>query len=259
MRRKTALTVLIGILVVLVPAMLLIEGRQAAREALAAALLIGLFVAAVVLRKRSRSQLAELEARRMGLRFASRDPFDLLDERFALLDHAYAELGNVLWGPWRNLEVRLFDYAFTRSEDHEERCSCALVAIPGGWPALVIRPERLRVGDLLAAPEMELELEEFNRAFDVRCDDRRFASAVIDQRMMEWLLGLGDEWAFEIRGRWVLGSRDQVQPWELEGVLRTLVEFVDRIPRAARSLYPEALPARPDRLTGDEGRPQSLR
>jgi hypothetical protein len=247
-RRTTALKVLIGIFVVLVPAMLLVEGRQAAREVLAAGLLIGLFVAAVLLRKRGRSDLMELEARRMGLEFAARDPFGLLDEPFALLDHGYAELGNVLWGPWRNLEVRLFDYVFTKSEHHEERFSCALVAIPGGWPTMVIRPERLRLGDALAPSVVEFELDEFNRAFDVRSEDRRFASAVVDQRMMEWLLGLGDGWGFEIRGRWILGSRDQVQPWELEGMLRTLGDFVDRIPRAARSLYPETLPARPDRI-----------
>jgi hypothetical protein len=250
MRRTTALKVLIGIFVVLVPAMLLIEGRQAAREVLAAGLLIGLFVAAVLLRKRSRSQLMELEARRMSLRFAARDPFGLLDEPFALFGHAYSELGNVLWGPWNGLEVRLFDFAFTKSEQHEEAFSCALLAIPGGWPTLSIRPEGLEtaVGDLLERPAIEFELEAFNRAFDVRSDDRRFASAVADQRMMEWLLALGNGWGFEIRGRWMLGYRGQVQPWELEGVLRTLADFEDRIPRAARSMYPEALPARPDRL-----------
>jgi hypothetical protein len=250
MRRTTALKVLIGIFVVLVPAMLLIEGRQAAREVLAGGLLVGLFVAAVLLRKRSRSQLMELEARRMSLRFAARDPLGLLDEPFALFGHAYSELGNVLWGPWRDLEVRLFDYAFTKSEHHEEAFSCALLAIPGGWPSLSIRPHILEspVDDLVAPPAIDFELVDFNRAFDVRSEDRRFANAVVDQRMMQWLMGLGDGWGFEIRGRWILGFRDQVQPWELEEVLRILAEFEDRIPRAARSLYPEALPARPDRI-----------
>ncbi len=250
MRRTTALKVLAGTFVVLVPAMLLIEGRQAAREVLAAGLLVGLFVAAVLLRKRGRSDLMGSEARRLRLRFAARDPFDLLDEPFALFQHAYSEIDNVLWGAWGDLEVRVFDYAYTRSENDERRYSCALAAIPGGWPTLVIRPESAitRLGDQVAMPGIEFELEAFNRAFDVRCDDRRFASAVVDQRLMEWLLGLGNESGFEIRGRWILGCRDQVQPWELEGVLRMLADFVQRIPRAARALYPEDLPERPDRI-----------
>lgn len=60
------------------------------------------------------------------------------------------------------------------------------------------------------------------------------------------MLGLGEGWGFEIGGRWILGYRDQVQPWELEGVLTTLSSFVEQFPRAARSMYPEALPRRPD-------------
>jgi hypothetical protein len=64
--------------------------------------------------------------------------------------------------------------------------------------------------------------------------------------MMAWLLELGDGWGFEIRGTWILGYRDQVQPWELDGVLETVSAFIDRIPRAVGGLFPEALPDRPD-------------
>jgi hypothetical protein len=249
MRRETAIKVLAGIFLVLVPAVLLVEGRQAAREVLAAGLFVGFLVYLVAIRKRARGDMLRSEARRLRLRYAARDPFGMLDEPFALFRPGrLAELDNVLWGPWGDLEVRVFDYAYSESENVERRFSCALAAIPGGWPTLVIRPESslTRLGDVLALSGVEFELEEFNRRFDVRCDDRRFASAVVDQRMMEWLLALGHGWGFEIGGRWILGVRDQVQPWELEGVLETLDEMVRRIPRAARSLYPEALPRRPD-------------
>ncbi len=36
--------------------------------------------------------------------------------------------------------------------------------------------------------DIQLESEEFNRAFTVRCDDRKFASAVLNARVMEQLL-----------------------------------------------------------------------
>lgn len=251
MRRATATKVLIGLFVVLVPAMLLIEGRRAAREVLAAGLMVGFFLFVVKLRTQPRRDAMRAEARRLRLRFSAKDPFAHLDEPFALFrwtQRSSGEVTNVLWGTWGDLEVRVLDYAYTEAENVERRFSCALAAIPGGWPSLVIRPQGAVswIADHLALPGIEFESERFNLAFDVRGDDPRFASAVVDARMMDWLLGLAHGHGFEIRGRWILAWQDQVQPWELEDVLRTLAAFVGCIPRAARSLYPEALPRRPD-------------
>ncbi len=64
--------------------------------------------------------------------------------------------------------------------------------------------------------------------------------------MMEWLLGITPRPGFEVCGSWILGYRPQVQPWQIDSVLEMLSEFVGRIPRVLPSLYPEALPARPD-------------
>ena len=251
MRRATATKVLIGIFIVLVPAVLLTEGRQAAREVIATGVIVGFFLYIAVLRKRPRRDAMRAEARRLHLRYSTRDPFALLDEPFSLFrwtELSSGEVENVLWGSWRHLEVRAFDYMYARSENDERRFSCVLAAIPGGWPTLVIRPESLatRLADHLGLPDHDFESEQFNLAYEVRCLDRRFASAVIDARMMEWLLTLGNGWGFEICERWILGYRDQVQPWEIDGVLATLAAFVERIPSAVRSLYPEAFPHRPD-------------
>jgi hypothetical protein len=122
------------------------------------------------------------------------------------------------------------------SDDERRLLSCVQIAIPGGWPTLVIRPETgfTRVADL-AVPDIAFEAEIFNRAFAVRCHDRAFASALVDPRMMEWLLSLDPRWSFEIDGRWILGYRDQVQPWEIEVVLETVESFISRIPRAVAS------------------------
>lgn len=250
MRHATATKVLVGVLAATVVGVLLTEGRRAAAEVLAAALLIGFFLVLASLREEPRERALRAEARALRMQYATKDPFALLDESFALFrwtQRSSGEVANVLWGPWRGLEVRLFDYAYTVSEHERRSFSCALVAIPEGWPTLAIRRQTpvTRLADI-ALPGIEFESDLFNRAYDVRSEDRRFASALVDARMMEWLLTLGRGSGFEIGDRWVLGYREQVQPWELERVLESLETFIERIPRAARSMYPEALPPRPD-------------
>jgi hypothetical protein len=251
MRRSTAVRVLLGIFVVATPLVWLIGDRRLARQLLATGLIVGFFVALVAFRKRPRREAMRDEARRLGLEWSSTGASELLDAPFALFNWSRAassEFDNVLSGSWHGLAVRVFDYVYARGENRERRLSCGLVAIPGGWPTTVIRPEgaTTTLADHVGMPDIEFESETFNRAFDVRSDDRRFASAIVDGQMMAWLLELGHGWGFEIRGRWILGYRDQVQPWEIGEVLSTLEAFLVRIPRAARSLYPEALPRRPD-------------
>ena len=192
----------------------------------------------------------EAEAVRLRMRFCAEDRFGLLDQSFQLFRstrRSYGETANVLSGSWHDLEVRAFDHSYSASEDERRLLSCSQIAIPGGWPALVIRPETglTRIVDV-ALPDIAFESEAFNRAFAVRCHDRAFASALVDPRMMEWLLSLGHRWGFEIDDRWILGYRDQVRPWEVESVLETVETFIQRIPRAVTSLYPEAMPPRPD-------------
>lgn len=249
MRFSTSVKVLAGVLGF--GLLILVAGRewQEARELLAAGSVIVFILVLAAMRGRSRRDAMRAEARRLGLAFSAEDRFDLV-EPFAFFGSAtrlYADTENVLWGRWRDLEVRAFDYSYQRSDDDRREMSCVLIAIPPGWPSLVIRPETVaaRLAQL-ASPDLEFESEAFNRAFEVRCRSERFANAFVDARMMGWLLSLGDGWGFEIQGSWVLGYRERVQPWEIEGVLATAATFLERIPRALRSLYPPSVPRRPD-------------
>ncbi len=251
MQRSTATKVLAGLAAFVLLGTLASGDLRLFGRVLVACLIVGFFFWAGWLRGRPRQRALEDEARRLGLRYAERDPFGTLDEPFALLRRtalSYGAVDNVLWGAWHGLELRAFDYAYSETEKHVRRFSCAAAAIPGGWPSLDIRPETLRtaVADRLAMPDVRFESDAFNRAFEVRCEEPRFASAVIDARMIEWLLGMAPTPGFEVQGRWILAYRSQVQPWELEELLGLLEAFVERIPGAARSLYPEALPPRPD-------------
>jgi len=252
MRRTTALKILAyGYLFLLVGALATEQGRRDLREFLAAGLLIGFFLAVAWFRDRPRAEAMTAEASKLGLRRSEKDTFGLLDESFLLFRRtrsSYGEVDNVLFGTWHGYEVRVFDYEYMISENNWRRLTGAVISTSGGWPTLAVRPETLvtATGDQLALPGIEFESEVFNRAFDVRSDDPAFASALIDARMMEWLLDHSPRPGFEISGRWILGYRDQVQPWQVDSVLSMLESFVDRIPRAVRSLYPEALPPRPD-------------
>lgn len=251
MRYAAALKVLAGVFGF--GTLILIAGREW-REAtgfLVAGLSVGLLLWLAGLRGEDRRRAMRAEAGSLGLRYSSKDRFDLLDQPFRLLRwtrRSYGAIENVLWGVWGDRHVKAFDYAYVGTNEDRVELSCALVAINEGWPDLVIRPETFltELGDRLAMPDVRFEWEAFNRVFDVRCEDRRFASALIDARMMEWLLGLGAGWGFEVVGPWLLGYRRRVQPWELRGVLETLATFLDKVPQAARSLYPASVPPRPD-------------
>jgi hypothetical protein len=61
----------------------------------------------------------------------------------------------------------------------------------GARPVLRIVPERFfdRAVQRLGQVGIDLESEEFNRTFVVRCQDRRFATDLLSPEMMELLLG----------------------------------------------------------------------
>jgi len=202
--------------------------------------------------KASRRRAVEAEARRLGLSFSRRDPFRVLDSDF----HPFVRFGklpgsqgveNVVWGERAGREVRAFEYWRPVAEDEPIRYSCSMVRIPGGWPPLLVRRKgRLDVARSAAGlGGQEFELENFNRAFEVRSDDRRLASAVVDQRMMGWLLESDPVLGFQLQHGWLLSWMPRLPPQELERVLTMVEGFHERIQRAVWSLYGDGPPVGP--------------
>lgn len=202
--------------------------------------------------KFSRRSAVEREARRLGMSFSRRDPFRVLDGDF----HPFLRFGklpgaqrveNVVWGVRDGREVRAFEYR-RPSEDESIRYSFAMLRIPELWPSLLVR----RHGPLDTARNaaglhgQEFELETFNRRFEVRSDDRKLASAVIDQRMIGWLLESDPALGFQLHHGWLLAWMPLLPPKELERALIMAEGFRERIPRAVWSLYGNGPPARPD-------------
>lgn len=247
---KMALIAVAGVAAGLLFTVLAVAGDERA-VFVTLALYVGGIALVTLYRRVSRRSAVEREARRLGLSFSRRDPFRVLDADF----HPFLRFGklpgtqrveNVVWGVRDGREVRAFDYR--RPAEDEIRYSCAMVRIPDGWPSLLVR----RHGPLDVArnaaglQRIEFELEEFNRRFEVRSDDRRLASAVIDQRMIGWLLESDPALGFQLQEGWLLAWMPQLPPDELERTLTTVEGFHERIPRAVWSLYGDGSPARPD-------------
>jgi hypothetical protein len=139
--------------------------------------------------------------------------------------------------------VRVFDYWFT--EDRREgrvtqRLTCALIELPFGVPRLQVEPRDALdvVSDAVGLERIEMELEAFNRRFEVRTVDRRFAVAFLDQRMMEALLGLPEDVTVSVNeDRLLLHAPLLPAPqvlllFDVAGALR------EQIPPVVASLYP---------------------
>jgi hypothetical protein len=189
-------------------------------------------------------------ASKAGLQFSASDPFACTRVRFQLFckgDGRGAE--NVLWRESDDGRVfRVFDYWYytERKDDYGrvhktyKRFSCAMALVGSSWPDIVIVREGAldKVLSAVSGGDIDFESEEFNRLFAVHCRDRRFASALIDPQMLEFLLRTRGELAFELKGRWLLVWTDPVKPVLMPGLLRVAEEFVANIPPVVWDLYP---------------------
>ncbi len=199
------------------------------------------------LKQRRRQELAAM-ARQLGLEFSPEDRLGCLGLPFRLLVRGDGRgVENVLWGTWQGMPVREFDYWYyeesTDSQGHRSRTyyrfSCAVTEIEAACSPITISRENLlsRFADAVGLDDLEFELEEFNRAFEVKSKDRRFAVAFIDQRMMRFLLGTDPAFGFEACGRWLLCYSKRRRPSELIPLLGTLQRFRDHVPRVVFDLY----------------------
>ncbi len=100
------------------------------------------------------------------------------------------------------------------------------------------------VEDRIGLRDVQFEVEEFNRRFNVVSDDPLFATTVIDQRMMQILLagapylfhlGLAEDWL-------AVRSIMHAQFDGIQSMLGLLRDFVDHIPKVALDTYGTSQP-----------------
>ncbi len=252
MKVRTSRVLLLWLAVIFLGGMALLslagdaEARRELPAQVAAWATLGLIVfAGWWFKVRPRRVLHLDQARRLGIRSAPGDPLGYFDRRFALLGHAATakDIENTSWGTWRGMEVVVIDYWFARSSDPSRNdyryFTCAATSVPTSWPDLSIVPEGFgsRVASSLGDRGVELELECFNRAFEVRSDDPRFAHALIDGRMMSWLEALPRATGFEISDGTLLCRTPRRPDLDLRWSLETMATFLDRVPPVVASLF----------------------
>lgn len=112
----------------------------------------------------------------------------------------------------------------------------------GGFPHVLVRrsgairetSERFHL-----AQRIDFELEAFNRAFSVEADEREAAFAILDARMLQWLLEAGVT-PFDIelgQGGILVRATRLLAAQEIEPFVSTALEFVQNIPAHARERY----------------------
>lgn len=192
-----------------------------------------------------RRESFEAQARELGLRARRGDPLGVLDLPFTLFRWAASvrEIENTAQGSRGGLDLAIVDYWFaptgdTRYDDYE-RYTCVLSQAPRSWPDLSVVTERIvsRLRSTFAMPDIRTESEEFNRRFAVRSNDRRFALAFLDARMMAWLLEQVPGVGFEVLGGTAMLFRPR-STTSLDDLVRA-VELYDRfhekVPRVVRA------------------------
>lgn len=154
------------------------------------------------------------------------------------------QASNILRGEHDTRGFVAFDYVYyttetstdsnghTSSREVAHRYSVVALEVGATFPALAVSPEGMfsRMVGRLTNRDIELESEEFNRAFTVTCPDRKFASDVLHPRMMEFLLAHRDS-SFRFEGVWVLSIEKGRA--DIERVLPRLAHLdtvVDNVP-----------------------------
>jgi hypothetical protein len=190
---------------------------------------------------KKRRELFQSFAASQGWRWVARDdswagrfqgtPFQEGDSR---------EAANILDGTFRGRPMVAFDYSYeTHSTDSKgnrttttHRFAICALAMPAALPSFELVPEGVlgRVGTMLGMQDIELESEDFNRRFRVRCDDAKLAYDVLPPRTMEALLARP---ALHVRLYgvdalcWESGAHS---PSELLARLDTLAALLDGVP-----------------------------
>ena len=154
------------------------------------------------------------------------------------------EATNVIRGTAHDRPMVAFDYSYvttststdanghSRTERHTHPFSVVAVNLGAVMPALSVTPEGMisRFFGRLTNSDIELESEDFNRAFRVTCPNRRFASDVLHPRMMELLLQWPElAWRFDADSLLAVraGSHDVA---EIDAKLAALDAILDNVP-----------------------------
>jgi hypothetical protein len=188
------------------------------------------------------ARIAELEAyaARRGWRYVPRDDSWHRTFRGSPFTSGHGRQSRkVLTGPYDGRQAAVLDFVYRTTEtstdaqghSHTREVShtfnVVALSLGAATPGLSVVPEGVfgRMLGRMFNSDIELESEEFNRAFTVNADDRKFAFDVLHPRMMELLLQHRDT-AWRLDQGWLLTVERGT--YDLPDVERRLT-FADRV------------------------------
>jgi hypothetical protein len=205
-------------------------------------LIVGFGVVRWQLHKRKIATFRAFAAQR-GWIYAERDPS--LTERFLGTPFGQGHgkrAEHVLAGQHRGRPLVAFEYTYKEwrgNRDKRRTVTYTHTVVALGTPAARPTLELGRAGlgrkllGLVGIRDLQLESDEFNKTFQIRTEDDRFAYAVLHPRTMEWMLA--DQRCRELPFRF---ERSDLVTWrqrsiDLEavvGMLDYLCDVLDRVP-----------------------------
>jgi hypothetical protein len=202
-------------------------------------LAVGLIVYGLHQAKKRREEMAAYALSR-GWRYEAHQP--LLVDRFQGPPFGIGddrEAGNAVYGQHEGRDFVSFDYAYetTTGSGDDRRTTThtfSVLALSMGvsLPTLTVDPENFleRFVGRITNSDIDLELEDFNRAFTVSCPDRKFASDVLHPQMMEFLLQHRDVgWRFERDSMLVVASGRRTIP-QIDATLALMDQIAALVP-----------------------------
>ena len=126
-----------------------------------------------------------------------------------------------------------------------QTATCATALLNASFPQFHLRPAGLgtAIRDAIRDDKIEVESDDFNEAFDVTSEDRRFAVAFLDPGMQSLLLESMQGFGLELRGAWLLVHCKPLPPKAMPGLFGLVDRIVATIPSTVSELYPGPLGA----------------
>jgi hypothetical protein len=222
----------------------------------------GLFITyAVYAYKKNQARLAALHhlVASQGWQFTPHDPWGLPSRWHGTPFNAGYDrrAENVITGEHQGHPLVAFDYSYkTDSTDSKgnrttttHRYWVAALGMPCALPELHVGPEGVfsRIGKAVGFQDIELESEDFNRAFRVRCPDAKLATDILTPRTMEMMLASGAIKFRFVGTDAVAYDNGCLEAHELVRAAHVLANVVDGVPSFVWRDYglPESPQARP--------------
>lgn len=217
--------------------------------------IVGVFIfLAWVARQQAKARTAALGgvAARLGWRFHGEQKYDGFEELYPQFDsfdrghsrYAYNRLGGSIRAFDTDIRAEAGDYHYRITSGSGKNRSTRtyefsylLVTLPfgPGLPSLRVRTETFfdKIAGAVGFEDIDFESEAFSRRNHVSSSDRRFAYALIDPRMIEFLLDTHPP-AFELGGGVLLivsgGGTVRWEPGEFDAAVAWANAFIARWP-----------------------------